>query len=130
MFQAPTQTRLHFIVLPFLLQKVSEKSFLNLLFVVLTTKSRTIELVSVANTTPSTGNAKMVTAGTVKRVQSKLNKCSVYILSCFAREARKSGELELMNQAYAAMSPAFDCERLSDSDSKSILERIDDGEWA
>jgi hypothetical protein len=72
----------------------------------------------------------MVTAGTVKRVQSKLNKCSVYVLSCFAREARKAGESELMNQAYAAMSPSFDSERLSDIDSKNILNRIDDGEWA
>ena len=72
----------------------------------------------------------MATAGTVKRVQSKLNKCSVYVLSCFAREARKTGEPELMNQAYAAMSPAFDSERLSDSESKVMLARINDGEWA
>lgn len=72
----------------------------------------------------------MVTAGTVKRVQSKLNKCSVYVLSCFAREARKSGEMELMNQAYAAMSPVFDSDRLNDGDSKTILSRINDGEWA
>lgn len=85
---------------------------------------------SVANTTLNTGEMKMVTSGTVKRVQSKLNRCSVYVLSCFAREARKSGELELMNQAYAAMSPAFDGERLNDSDSKAMLKRIDDGEWA
>lgn len=85
---------------------------------------------SVANTIANTGETEMATAGTVKRVQSKLNKCSVYVLSCFAREARKSGELELMNQAYAAMSPAFDGERLNDSDSKAMLKRIDDGEWA
>ena len=72
----------------------------------------------------------MVTAGTVKRVQSKLNKCSVYVLSCFAREARKTEELELMKQAYAAMSPAFDSDRLGDSESKGMLARINDGEWA
>ena len=89
-FQAPTQTRLHFFVMPLLLQKVSEKSFLNLLFVVLTTKSGTIELVSVANTTPSTGETIMtfLTANTsvLARVQA------LYPMVEFSLQPYRSGK--------------------------------------
>lgn len=73
----------------------------------------------------------MVDDQTIRKVQAKLNRLSLYVLGCLLAKCGKDEfGRNYRKQVLLAMSPECDRQRLSDDDSFSELAKLSNGKWA
>lgn len=67
---------------------------------------------------------------TIRKVQVKLSRLSLYVLACLMVKCGKDefGNL-FRQQCLFAMSPSFDADRLSNEDSFNLLDSVGDDKW-
>ena len=73
----------------------------------------------------------MLTDTTVRQVQQKLNRLSMYVLGRLSAKCGKDDfGRTFRNQVLLAMSPEFDGQRVNDADSFTMLKTLGNGAWA